>query len=48
VGVNLDIFHIGDIDEGGYYVKFNLCNKDTYFKWALVAVYGLAQNSQKE
>jgi hypothetical protein len=48
VGVNLDIFDIGAIDEGDYYVKFNLCNKDTYFKWALVAVYGLAQNSQKE
>jgi endonuclease/exonuclease/phosphatase (EEP) superfamily protein YafD len=29
-------------------VKFHLYNKDTYFKWALVAVYGPAQTPQKE
>jgi hypothetical protein len=48
VGVDLDTFDIGAIDEGDYYVKFHLCNKDTYFKWAFVAVYGPAQISQKE
>jgi hypothetical protein len=32
MGVNLDSFDIGDIDDGDYYVKFHLCNKDTYFK----------------
>jgi hypothetical protein len=48
VGVDLDVFDIGAIDEGDYYVKFHLCNKDTYFKWALVVVYGLAQAPQKE
>jgi hypothetical protein len=48
VRVDLDIFDIGVIDEGDYYVKFHLCNKDTYFKWTLVAVYGPTQNAQKE
>jgi hypothetical protein len=47
VGVDLDIFHIGAIDEGDYYVKFHMYNKVTYFKWVLVTVYGPAQNSQK-
>jgi hypothetical protein len=32
VGVDLDVFDIGVIDEGGYYIKFYLCNKDTHFK----------------
>jgi hypothetical protein len=32
VGIDLDIFDIGAIDEEDYYVKFYLCNKDTYFK----------------
>jgi hypothetical protein len=48
VEVDLDIFDIGAINGGDYYVKFHLCNKDTYFKWALVAVYGPAQIPQKE
>jgi hypothetical protein len=39
VGVDLYIFYIGVIDEGDYYVKFHLCNKDTLFKWALVGQY---------
>jgi hypothetical protein len=42
------MFYIRAIDEGDYYVKFYLCNKDTNFKWTLVAVYGPAQNPQKE
>jgi hypothetical protein len=32
VGVDLDTFDIRVIDMGDYYVKFYLCNKDTYFK----------------
>jgi hypothetical protein len=43
-GSGLRYFNIGAIDEGDYYGKFNLCNKDMYFKWALVAIYGPAQN----
>jgi hypothetical protein len=44
--IDLDVFDIGAIDEGDFYVKFHLCNKDTYFKWALVVVYGPAQDPQ--
>jgi hypothetical protein len=29
-------------------VKFHLCNKNNSFKWALVAVYGPAQDNFKE
>jgi hypothetical protein len=36
------------IDEGDYHVKFHLCNKSHSFKWALVVVYGPAQDDQKE
>jgi hypothetical protein len=28
-------------------VKFDLCNKNDSFKWALVVVYGPAQDDQK-
>jgi hypothetical protein len=48
MGVDLDTFDIGAIEEGYYYVKFHLCNKDSDFKWALVGVYGPAQNPPKE
>jgi hypothetical protein len=48
LGIDLDVFDIGAIDEGEYYVKFHLCNKDNYFKWALVAIYGPAQTHLKE
>jgi hypothetical protein len=44
MGVDLDTFDIGAIDEGGYYVKFHLYNKDSDFKWTLVVVYGPTQN----
>jgi hypothetical protein len=47
LGIDLSIFHIGAIDEGEYYIKLHLCNKDDSFKWALVAVYGPAQEDQK-
>jgi hypothetical protein len=48
VGIDLDVFDIGAIDEGDFYVKFHLCNKENNFKWALVAVYGPAQIPLKE
>jgi hypothetical protein len=48
LGIDLDIFDIGAIDEGDFYVKFHLCNKVNDFKWALVAVYGPAQSNLKE
>jgi hypothetical protein len=39
-------FDIGAIREGDYYVKFHLCNKDDNFKWALVVIYGPADEKQ--
>jgi hypothetical protein len=48
VGIELDVFDIGAIDEGDFYVKFHLCNKENNFKWVLVAVYGPAQIPLKE
>jgi hypothetical protein len=46
--VDLQVYDIGVIDEGDYYVKFYLCNKVDDFKWALVVVYGPAQDQHKE
>jgi hypothetical protein len=48
LGVDLDVFDIGAIEEGDFFVKFTLCNKSDCFKWALVEVYGPAQVDKKE
>jgi hypothetical protein len=48
LGIDLDVYDIGAIDKGDYYVKFYLCNKTDYFKWALVAIYGPTQIHSKE
>jgi hypothetical protein len=48
VGVDLQAMDIGAIDRGDYYVKFHIRNKSDSFKWALVAVYGPAQDDKKE
>ena len=48
LGIDLNVYDIGAIDEGNHYVKFHLCNKMDGFKWALVVVYGPAQNNMKE
>jgi hypothetical protein len=48
LGVDLQTFDIGAIEEGDYYIKFHLCNKAYEFKWALVVVYGPAQDELKE
>jgi hypothetical protein len=48
LGIDLDTFYIGAINEGDIYVKFHLCNKENNFKWALVAIYGPAQSNIKE
>ena len=44
MGVNLDVFDIGSIEEG----EFKLRNKKDDFKWVLVAVYVAAQPEYKE
>jgi hypothetical protein len=48
LGIDLQVFDIGVIDEGEYYVKFHLCNKSDSFKLALTAVYIPAQDEHKE
>jgi hypothetical protein len=48
LGIDLDVYDIGAIDEGDFYVKFHLCNKNNSFKWALVAVYDPAHDNFKE
>src|SRR6266540_5723739 len=48
LGIDLNVFDIGAIDEGDFYVKFLLCDKKDGFKWALVCVYGPAQVPPKE
>jgi hypothetical protein len=48
LGIDLDSFDIGAIDEGDLYIKFHLYNKDNNFKWALVAIYGPSQVNLNE
>lgn len=48
LGIDWQIYDIGAIDEGDFYVKFNLRNKADNFKWPLVAIYGPAQTHLKE
>lgn len=48
MGIDLSVFDIGVIDEGDFYVKFDLRNKNDGFKWVLVCVYGPAQDNLKE
>jgi hypothetical protein len=48
LGVDLQSFDIGAIDEGDFYIKFHLCNKVDEYKWALVVIYGSAQDELKE
>jgi len=43
LGVDLDIFDIGAIAEGDFYVKFTLRYKTDGFKFVLYTVYGPAQ-----
>jgi hypothetical protein len=45
--VDLNIFDIGAIDEGDFYVKFTLRCKVNDFKFSLYSVYGPAQAHNK-
>jgi hypothetical protein len=47
LGVDQQLFDIGSLNEGGHYIKFELCNKSDSFKWAIVVVYEPAQADQK-
>lgn len=48
LGIDFNVYDIGSIDEGDFYVKSLLRNKSDGFKWALVSVYGPAQDNFKE
>jgi hypothetical protein len=39
LGIDLQFYDIGAIDEGDFYIKFHLCNKVDNYKWALAFVY---------
>ena len=47
LGVNPGVYDIGAIDEGDFYCKFRLRNKEDGFIWTLFAVYGPAQADLK-
>jgi hypothetical protein len=46
--VDLQVFDIGAIDEGDFYVKFTLRCKNDGFKFVLYTVYGPAQYQNKQ
>jgi exonuclease III len=48
LGVDLQVFDIGAIDEGDFYVKFTLRCKNDGFKFVLYTVYGPAQYQNKQ
>jgi hypothetical protein len=47
LGVNPGVYDIGAIDDGDFYCKFRLRNKEDGFIWTLFAVYGPAQADLK-
>ena len=48
LGVDLNVFYIGAIVEGVFYVKFTLRCKNDGFKFVLYTVYGPAQHQNKQ
>jgi len=48
MGINQDCFEVENIVDGDYHIKFVLRNKIDGFRWALLSVYGAAQEEQKE
>ena len=48
VGINLGTFDVGDVEEGEYFVRFKIRNKEDGFQWNLISVYGAAQDEFKE
>jgi hypothetical protein len=48
LGNNLQTFDIDEIGEGGFFIKFKIRNRETYFKWLSVSVHGAAQQELKE
>ena len=48
VGINLGTFDVGEVEEGEYFVRFKIRNKEDGFQWNLISVYGAAQDEFKE
>ena len=48
MGINQGCFEIENIVDGDYHIKFVLKNKVDGFRWALLSVYGAAQEEHKE
>ena len=48
LGVDLEVFDIGAIAEGDFYVKFTLRSKYDDFKFVLYTMYSLAQQQNKQ
>jgi len=48
MGINRESFEVESIIDGDYYIKFVLRNKVDGFRWALLSVYGVAQEEHKE
>ncbi|WVZ81700.1 LOW QUALITY PROTEIN: hypothetical protein U9M48_029046 [Paspalum notatum var. saurae] len=47
LGINLDNLDIGSIEEGDFFVKFRLRNKDDEFQWVLLFMGQHNQNSNR-
>ena len=48
MGINQGCFEIENIEDGDYHIKFLIKNKVDGFRWALLSVYGAAQEEHKE
>ena len=48
MGINQCCFEIENIEDGDYHIKFLIKNKVDGFRWALLSVYGAAQEEHKE
>ena len=48
MGINQGCFEIENILDGDYHIKFVLKSKVDDFRWALLSVYGAAQEEHKE
>ena len=48
MGIHQGCFEIENIEDGDYHIKFLIKNKVDGFRWALLSVYGAAQEEHKE
>jgi hypothetical protein len=48
MGINQESFVVENIEDGDFHIKFILRNKADGFRWALLSVYGAAQDELKQ